>query len=69
MAGPTAAETSAGSELIATTAVQLLGVGIFAIIAGISDELGKVMVVIMAGILLGWLLLHTSQFAALVAKL
>ena len=58
-----------GNDLVITTAVELLGVGVFTILAGVSDDLGQVMVVIMWGILLGWFLLHTSEFAKMVGSL
>lgn len=58
-----------GNELIITTAVELLGVGAFTLLAGISDDMGSVMVVIMWGIVLGWALLHTSDLQNMVGKL
>lgn len=58
-----------GHSLVVTTLVELLGVGLFTILAGINDDAGSVMVVIMWGILLGWMLLHTTQLAKLVGEL
>lgn len=58
-----------GNDIVITTAIELLGVGVFTILAGVSDDLGQVMVVIMWGILLGWFLLHTSEFAKMVGNL
>jgi hypothetical protein len=58
-----------GHDFAVTTAVELLGVGLFTLIAGISDDVGEVMVVIMWGIVLGWLLLHTSDLQNMVNKL
>lgn len=58
-----------GNDIVITTAVELLGVGVFTILAGVSDDLGQVMVVIMWGILLGWFLLHTTEFAKMVGSL
>lgn len=58
-----------GNDIVITTAIELLGVGVFTILAGVSDDLGQVMVVIMWGILLGWFLLHTSEFAKMVGAL
>lgn len=63
------ATKQAGHDLVDTTAVQLLGVGLFTILAGANDDLGDVMVVIMWGIFLGWLLIHTNQFATMVKAL
>lgn len=58
-----------GNDIVITTAIELLGVGVFTILAGISDDMGQVMVVIMWGIVLGWFLLHTSEFAKMVGSL
>jgi len=58
-----------GVTLIAGIAIQLLGVGLFSLAAGISDEMGTIMVIIMVGVLFGWLLLHASQFSHLVSDL
>jgi len=58
-----------GSDIVITTAIELLGVGVFTILAGVSDDMGSVVVVIMWGILLGWFLLHTSEFSKMVGSL
>lgn len=58
-----------GNSVVITTAVELLGVGVFTILAGISDDMGEVMVVIMWGIVIGWFLLHTSDFSKMVSAL
>lgn len=52
-----------------TTAVELIGVSLLAILAGISDDMGKVIVVLMWGFLLGWLLLNTAQLGNMVKAL
>lgn len=62
-------QSQPGNDILVTTAVELLGVGVFALLAGISDDVGQVMVVIMWGIVLGWFLLHTSQFQKMVGSL
>lgn len=58
-----------GHDLLDTTAVQLVGVAVFTLLAGVSDDVGSVMVVIMWGIALGWFLLHTTQLADMVKHL
>jgi hypothetical protein len=58
-----------GNDIVITTAIELLGVGVFTILAGISDDMGSVMVVIMWGIVLGWFLLHTAEFQKMVGSL
>lgn len=58
-----------GHDIVTTTAIELIGVALFGILAGISDDMGSVMVVIMWGILLGWLLLNTAELGNLVKGL
>lgn len=49
-----------GSDIIATTAFELIGVGLMALLAGANDQLGSVIVVVMAGFLIIWLLSNTA---------
>jgi hypothetical protein len=58
-----------GRDILTTTAVQLLGVATFTMLAGISDDMGSVMVVLMWGFALGWLLLHTTELGTMVKAL
>lgn len=58
-----------GWDITTTTLVQLLGVALFTILAGMNDELGTVVVVLMWGFLLGWMLLHTTELATMVGHL
>jgi hypothetical protein len=58
-----------GHNVLTTTLVELLAVGVFTMMAGISDDMGSVMVVLMWGFLLGWMLLHTTQLQAMVKAL
>jgi hypothetical protein len=64
-----AAAKQAGNSLVTTTFVGLFGVAVFAILAGMSDDMGKIMLIIMWGIVLGWFLLHTSQLSSMVKAL
>lgn len=48
--------------------VQLTAVGFFALIAGISDEAGSLMVTMMVGIAVYWAITHTSQLATIAGK-
>jgi hypothetical protein len=59
----------AGHDIVTTTTVQLIGVAVFTLMAGINDDMGSVVVVIMWGIALGWFLLHTTDFAKMVKAL
>lgn len=65
----TAKKKQTGNDVVTTTAVQLIGVAVFTMLAGISDDMGSVMVVIMWGIFLGWLLLHTTELGKMVKAL
>lgn len=58
-----------GWDITDTTLVSLLGVALFTVMAGFSDDMGKMMVVIMWGIVLGWALLHTTDLANMVKAL
>lgn len=58
-----------GHDIVSTTTIQLIGVAVFTLLAGVSDDMGGVVVVIMWGFFLGWLLLHTTQLGNLVKEL
>jgi hypothetical protein len=62
----TTSKQQTGNSLITTTLVELVGVGLLVILAGMSDDVGKIMLILMWGFMLGWLLLHTSQLAGMV---
>lgn len=64
-----AAKAQPGHSIVTTTFVELLGVAVFTVMAGFSDDMGSLMVVLMWGILLGWALLHTSQLQTIVSAL
>jgi hypothetical protein len=55
--------------VVTTTFISLTGVALFAILAGMSDNMGKIMLIIMWGFVLGWMLLHTSELKTLVSAL
>lgn len=40
-----------------------------AILAGMSDNLGRVLLIVMWGFVLGWFLLHTSQLKNMVSAI
>ena len=58
-----------GYDIVVTTAVELLGVGLFGILAGMSDEMGSIMIVIMWGFVIGWLLVNYAALGKLVGNL
>jgi len=61
--------TQTGHDIVVTTAGELIGVALLAILAGISDDLGSIIVILMWGFLLGWMLLHTQQLGTMVKAL
>lgn len=58
-----------GNDILTVTFVELVGVAVFTMLAGVSDDMGSVMVVLMWGILLGWMLLHTTELGTMVKAL
>lgn len=71
----TAAQTTAarktvqpGYDVVVTTAFELIGVGLMTLLAGSSDNMGTIIVIIMAGFLIGWLLLNTGTLAKWVSN-
>lgn len=60
--------SQAGHNVSVTVAVELIGIAVLGVLAGTSDDMGNVIVIIMWGILLGWLLIHYSQLASWVKK-
>lgn len=63
------ASSQTGHDLITTTFVELVGISLFAILAGMSDDVGKIMLILMWGFFLGWCLLHTAQLGTMVKAL
>jgi hypothetical protein len=55
----------AGNDIVVTTAVELIGVGLLALLASANDQVGGVIVIFMVGILLIWLITHTAQLQKL----
>jgi hypothetical protein len=58
-----------GFDIVSVTLVELVGIALFAILAGMSDDMGKIVLIIMWGIVLGWALLHVSELKTLVKAL
>lgn len=57
-----------GSAIVVTTTVQLIGVSLLTLLAGTSDQMGKVVILVMVGFLLGWLLLNTPTLQGWIKK-
>lgn len=64
-----ATKTQPGRDIVTTTAVELIGVAVFTFLAGINDDMGTVVVILMWGFALGWALLHTTQLGNMVKAL
>lgn len=58
-----------GWDITTTTLVSLLGVALFTILAGMSDDMGDLMVVIMWGLVLGWGLMNANELGIMVKHL
>lgn len=49
-----------GYDVVVTTAFELIGVGLLTLLAGTSDNMGSVVIIVMAGFVIGWLILNSS---------
>jgi hypothetical protein len=58
-----------GYDVVVTTAFELIGVGLMALLAGASDEMGTIVVIAMVGFLIGWLLLNSGTLSKWVGNL
>lgn len=63
------ANVQPGYDVVVTTAVELIGVGLLALLAGASDQLGTIIVIVMVGFLVGWMLLNSGTLAKWVGNL
>ena len=63
------AAAQSGHDIVLTTAVELVGVALMGILAGINDDLGKVLVIVMWGFVLGWFILNSAQLKSMVSKI
>jgi hypothetical protein len=58
-----------GHDVVVTLTVELIGVGLLAIIAGMSDGLGRIIVALMGGFLLIALITNTAVLTTLSGRL
>jgi hypothetical protein len=63
------ANTQPGYDVVVTTAFELIGVGLLALLAGISDQVGHVVVIVMVGFLIAWALANTDTLSKWVGNL
>lgn len=62
-----AAKTSQpGNDIVITTTVELIGVALLSLLAGANNNLGSVIVIIMAGFLIGWLLMNSAELTKII---
>jgi hypothetical protein len=52
-----------GYGIVTTTAVELIGVGLMALLAGINDQMGSIVVIVMCGFLLAWMLVNSAKLS------
>jgi hypothetical protein len=57
-----------GKDIVVTLTVELLGVGLLTLLAGVNKQLGTIVVIVMVGFLLGWLLANTSELQGWLKK-
>jgi hypothetical protein len=62
------AKTQPGSDIIATLAVELIGVGLLTLLAGVNKQLGNVVVIVMVGFMFVWLLINISTLQGWLKK-
>ena len=61
-------QQQSGYDVVTTTAFELIGVGLLALLAGTSDQMGTIVVIVMVGFLLGWLLLNSGTLSRWVSN-
>lgn len=57
-----------GYDIVVTSTVELIGVGLLTLLAGSSPQMGKIAVIVMVGFLLGWLLINTTKLQGWLKK-
>jgi hypothetical protein len=57
-----------GNDIVVTATVELLGVGLLTLLAGVNRQLGSIVVIIMVGFLLGWLLINSQRLKGWLEK-
>lgn len=58
-----------GNDIVVTAAFSLIGVGLLSLLAGISDSVGHVVVIVMVGFLIAWMLANTGTLSKWVGSL
>lgn len=61
-------QSQPGSDIVVTMTVELIGVGLLTLLAGVNKGLGSVVVVVMVGFLFVWLLINTTELQKWIGK-
>lgn len=67
-AGKSKSQKQPGNDIVVTATVELLGVGLLTLLAGANPQLGRIVVIVMVGFLLGWLLVHANEMQGWLKK-
>jgi hypothetical protein len=57
-----------GYDIVVTTAFELIGIGLLALLAGVSNQVGKIVVILMVGFLIAWGLSNTGTLQKYLGK-
>lgn len=57
-----------GADIVVTLTVELLGVGLLTLLAGVNKQLGSIVVLVMVGFLLGWLFINATELQKWIGK-
>lgn len=60
--------TQPGSDIVVTATVELIGVGLLTLLAGVNKQLGNVVVIVMVGFAFVWLLINATKLQGWVSK-
>lgn len=68
MASTTATTTTGRPPAEIMLTVELIGILILAVVAGVNDDLGQLAVIFMVGIALGWTMINSQELGAIFSK-
>jgi hypothetical protein len=60
--------TPSAHSIVVQTAIEVIGVGLMAIFADMSDNVGRLMLVLMVGFFLIWFFMNLSFWQSIVSK-
>lgn len=58
-----------GNDIVVTTAFELIGISLLALLAGTSKQMGHIVIIVMVGFMLGWLLFNSGKLEGWLKKL